>query len=110
MKDKDFIDAINEAIRIYGSEDKLANMSGLKQPVINRIKNKKSSIENVTTGTWFKLFPDMQIDFFGTCKQKGHIATINKLLNRLTSDEQMDVILYIASRFAHAVDKNDLKK
>ncbi len=102
MRDSDFINAIKEAIEHIGSEIKLAEISGIKQPDINRIKNRKTPINNVTIGTLRRLFPDMQIDFFGTGKQRGHVAKIVKMLNRLTSEEQLQIMLDIVANYPHS--------
>ncbi|MCK4983816.1 MAG: hypothetical protein KAS17_12880 [Victivallaceae bacterium] len=105
MKDNDFINAIRESIKRVGSEVKLGKTSGLKQPDINRIKNCKVPINNITIGTLRKLFPDMQIDFFGTGGRRGCRAQITQMLNSLTEQERNEIMLAIAVAYPHVVKK-----
>ena len=105
MKDDDFIKAIRENIKQVGSEVKLSEMSEIKQPDINRIKNCKVPINNITIGTLRKLFPDMQIDFFGTGEQRGCIGQVTKMLNRLTEQERNEIMLAIVASYPHVVKK-----
>lgn len=104
MLGKQLNDALRKAIENAGSEIKLSKISGITQANINNIKNEKIPFDNIKLGTLSKLFPAMQIDFFGSGSQRGHIAKIVKMLNRLTDDEQMEIMLAIATHYPQATD------
>ena len=57
--------AIREAIRRAGSQLALARSCGLSQGVISDYLYGRHKIENMTIGTFDKLFPDAKVDFFG---------------------------------------------
>jgi transcriptional regulator with XRE-family HTH domain len=104
IKEEDFLNAVRKAIELSGNEVKLGTKIGIDRAVINRIKNKKTPIDNITVGTLRKMFPDMQIDFFGTAGQKGYSAKIIKMLNQLSDDEQLELMLAIAAKYPRSVE------
>lgn len=109
MKDLEFRDAIWEAINRVGSELRLAKETKVPQSTINGIKNKKTPVNNITLGTLKKLFPDMQIDFFGTGEQKGYTKKILQLINRLEKIEQEEIYEAIIAHYPHTLDNDFLK-
>lgn len=58
-------DAIREAIRRAGSQLALARNCGVSQGMISDYLYGRHKIENMTIGTFDKLFPDATVDFFG---------------------------------------------
>jgi hypothetical protein len=92
MTESDFISAIQKAVQKAPSESELARSRGLKPGVINRLKNKKTSILNTTVGVVWRIFPDMEIDFFGgldSSETTTEILTeILNFLRKLSKEER----------------------
>ena len=63
--------AIREAIRRAGSQLALARSCGLSQGVISDYLYGRHKIENMTIGTFDKLFPSAATDFFGEGTDKS---------------------------------------
>ncbi|MDD5599062.1 MAG: helix-turn-helix transcriptional regulator [Victivallaceae bacterium] len=107
MDYKKFFKALDKAIEFAGgSQLKLAKKTGVDHGTINKVKNGKKPVLNLTFGTLLKLFPDMQIDYFGTGEQRGCIAKIVKVLNNLTNQEQESIYEAIIACYPQAIDSN----
>jgi transcriptional regulator with XRE-family HTH domain len=106
-KTKKFLKALDQAIAFAGgSQLKLAKDTGVDHGTINKVKNGKKPVLNLTFGTLLKLFPDIQIDYFGTGDQHGRVAQIVKMLNRLTDEEQKHIHEAIIACFPHVINSN----
>ena len=58
-------DAIREAIRRAGSQLALARNCGVSQGMVSDYLYGRHKIENMTIGTFDKLFPGAEVNFFG---------------------------------------------
>ena len=64
IQDK-IIDALREAIRRAGSQLALARRCGISQGMVSDYLYGRHKIENMTIGSFDKLFPNAAVDFFG---------------------------------------------
>lgn len=96
---------LRELIKKLGSEKILSERSSITQANINKIKNGHVSFDSIRIGTLQKLFPDMRIDFSGTGSYSGHIGEIIKMLQRLSKDDQLQIMLDIAAHYPECRDK-----
>ncbi len=106
--------AIKKRIEDAGSEPKLSFVSGITQQRINVLKNglRYGSVKvgSIKLGTLIKLFPNMQIDFFGTGNQKSYVGKIVQLLNRLPESEQEKIHEAIIACYPKLIDNNLIQK
>ena len=65
MTENDFFNALKEARRRAGTQQRLADSVGLTQSTLAGYFCGRYSIGNMTVTTLLKLFPNMSIDFFG---------------------------------------------
>ena len=61
MLSDDFLQAMSEAIKEYGSQKAMAEATGIHQSRISDYVNGNYEFENLTVGTLVKLFPGMRI-------------------------------------------------
>lgn len=102
MNANDLSNAIRVAIEKVGSEVQLAKISGVTRARINNIKNGNIDLHTIKIGTLHKIFPEMQIDFFGTGKQKAYIGKIVSLLNNLSDSEHQEIYASIIKCYPHS--------
>lgn len=67
--------AFAKAIDKAGNMAKLSEISGVTYSVINKINSGKVGYTNVSLGTYLKIFPDMEIDFFG---KGGNVSNVTQ--------------------------------
>ena len=60
----DFLEAMKEALKAYGSQKSFSQASGIHQSRISDYSNGNYDFENLTVGTLHKLFPNMRIIYF----------------------------------------------
>lgn len=77
MTEQDFLNALQEAYRRAGTQQRLASQIGISQSTIAGYFSGRYSVGNMTVSTLVKLFPNMVIDFFG-----GRSANLNNDLLR----------------------------
>lgn len=106
MIEKEIKKAIRQAVSEAGSEIKLSQQSGVGRAHINNIKNKDNVCKTVKIETLEKLFPNMQIDFWGTGGKKGMEGKIIAMVGKLTPEERDELALTIAAKYRHAVDEH----
>lgn len=99
MTEKDVFNAFKRSLKKYGSQNKLSQKTGVPQSTINDLCNGNKQIGNITVTNFLKLFPKIQIDFFGSETPNDHISEIVKMLSRLTDDDQRQIMLSIAVHY-----------
>lgn len=60
---EDFLIALKDAIKMAGSQTKLAAQAGMHQSRISDYLSERYLFENITVGTLRKLFPKIQISY-----------------------------------------------
>ena len=61
------INALRNAAKRSKTQSALAQKAGISQSTISDYLNGRYSVGNMTLSVFFKLFPEMKIDFFGEC-------------------------------------------
>lgn len=84
----EFLKAINRA----GSQNKLALLSEVPQSTINELVHGKKKMENLALSNFFKLFPDMEINFLGAPKDPSLIGQIQNVLTFIPASEHEKVL------------------
>lgn len=85
---------------------RLAEQSGVSQGNINGFLNGKNKVENMTLGTLLRLFPQLDMKFFGEHGKAAPEAEdqverkIMEFVKALTPDEKLDCLMLIAARFS----------
>ncbi len=72
MYEQEVIDALKEACRREGTQSLLAERSGVTQGRISDYLNSRREISNMSVKTLFRLFPKLNMDFFG---ERGNQVT-----------------------------------
>ena len=65
MTEQDFFEALREAYKRAGTQQRLADQLGLSQSTIAGYFSGRYAVGNMTVSTLIKLFPQMSINFFG---------------------------------------------
>lgn len=85
MLPDDFILAMNEACKQYGSQKAFSKATGIHQSRISDYINGNYDFDNLTVGTLRKLFPKMKILFLGTDEEVSSDMVSDLLEDRMIS-------------------------
>lgn len=94
--------SLDKAIDQVGTQLRLEEKTGVKQPAINRLLSGKRSMGNMTVNTLMKLFPEIEITFFKDERQviNSDLSTIeNNIMSKvqqLNENAQLDLISDLA--------------
>ena len=108
MTENDILDAIKKAYIRAGTQAALAKKAGMSQSTIADYLNGRYSIGNMTVSTLFKLFPQMDIDFFG---EKGinqkelRRRQMLSIFDDLDEENQLAAIAMLAANFGENIRK-----
>ena len=116
MCEQDVLEALRTLIANEGSQEAVAKKSGVQRSQLSDYVRDVPTrdIKNMTLGTFFKLFPDANIDFFGNGKQESSIpiaesfAMEERLLTyfrRLSPAARVDCLIMFGSRFSESIKK-----
>lgn len=78
----DFLEAMKEALKAYGSQKSFSQASGIHQSRISDYSNGNYDFENLTVGTLHKLFPNMRIIYFPEKNTPQPIDETMEIINR----------------------------
>lgn len=114
MCESDVLEALKELVAKEGSQEAVAKKSGVQRSQISDYVRDVPTrdIKNMTLGTFFKLFPVANIDFFG--KQQGNsIVSVSEssvmeerlltYFRRLSPSEQADCLIIFGSKFGDSI-------
>ena len=113
MTEQDILEALKEAYRRAGTQTALASLAGVSQGRIADYLNGRYSIGNMTVTTLLRLFPDMEIDFFGG-KSDNLAATLLQeqlleIFNSLDDRGKIRLIAMAAANFGENIRKETKK-
>lgn len=103
--------ALKEAVKRAGSQLRLAEQSGVSQGNINGFLNGKNKVENMTIGTFFRLFPEIEVNFFRDQRQTSSTSTsphtssdsveqrLYDFIGKLSPDEKIDCLMFLSAKF-----------
>ncbi|MDD5599310.1 MAG: hypothetical protein PHV82_15290 [Victivallaceae bacterium] len=110
VTEKEVLSAFKEACKKYDSQSHMNRITKVPQSTINDIWNGNKTIGNITVGNFLRLFPDMEINFFGSGQPLAYPEKILKQLNRLSDSEQQEVYEAIIACYPHVQDNKMIKK
>ncbi len=101
-------DKLKEAIDRAGGQIALANASSVSQGQISDYCTGRRAIENMTLGTFFKLFPLASVNYFGEPENKmGESASMEiqliTLFRSLAPQEQAKLLLITGAHFRETI-------
>lgn len=113
MSEKDVLEAIKDLVAKEGSQDALAKKTGVQRSQISDYVRDVPTrdIRNMTLGTFFKLFPAAEINFYGQPKQENQTESTvmeNRLLayfRCLTPAQQADCLIMFGQKFGSMIGK-----
>ncbi len=106
MIEKEVLSAIKVACQLERSQNALAKKIGTSQTTINNIINGKSKIGNISIDTLIKIFPKMEIDYFGSKNDDNSITSqIINILAYCNDKELFETLILISSKFPEAAQK-----
>lgn len=107
MTENDFLNALREAYRRAGTQQKLADLVGVTQSTIAGYFSKRYSVGNMTVSTLVKLFPNMTINFFGDTTGNDGVDRCRKMLlavfDKLSPDDQLRCLSIVIANFPDQV-------
>jgi hypothetical protein len=110
VTEKEIFRAFKEAIKKYGSQNQLSKTTKVPQSTINDICNGNKAVGNITISNFLRLFPDMEINFFGSDQPLAYPERILKILNRLSDNEQQETYEALIACYPHIQDNKMIKK
>ena len=103
MNEKDFLDALKEAVARAGTQNKLAKQIGCSQGNISDYISGRCAIGNMTIYTMLRFFPEIQINFFGQPAKDDTVeelkAELIRIFDSLTSAERVQLLSLVAANF-----------
>lgn len=107
MTENDFLNALREAYRRAGTQQRLADAVGVTQSTIAGYFSKRYSVGNMTVSTLLKLFPNMTVDFFGDSTGDDGVDRCRKMLlavfDKLSPDDQLRCLSIVIANFPDQV-------
>ena len=110
VTEKEIFRALKAAIKKHGSQNQLSKLTKVPQSTINDICNGNKAVGNITISNFLKLFPDMEINFFGSDQTLACPEKILKILNRLSDSEQQETYEALIACYQHVQDNKMIKK
>lgn len=115
LSEEYFQSALEEMIKMAGSQVALAQQRGLTQSQISDYRRGRFRLENVTLGNLYKLFPNVQIDLVGTTQ--GVVEPISQTLEEqlltiyrsLSPEQKVQCFSIVVANFPEKVRK-EMKK
>ena len=102
--------AIREAIKQAGGQVPLSESSGVSQGQISDYICGRRKVENMTLGTFAKLFPDSVVFFFGKPENPqgsdpfaGMEARLLEYFRRLTPAQKTDCLILFGKNFGESL-------
>lgn len=107
MTEKDFIDALKEAVARAGTQNKLAKQTGCSQGNISDYITGRCSIGNMTISTMLRFFPEIQINFFGGQSKDETVeelkAELIRIFDSLAPAERVHLLSFVAANFGEKI-------
>ena len=113
MTEKDFSEALKEAYRRAGTQQRLADEIGLSQSTIAGYFSGRYSVGNMTVSTLVKIFPAMTVDFFGEstgdCSSDLMRKQLLAIFDSLPPEEKMRCLAMVIANFPDKI-KEETKR
>lgn len=107
------INALRNAAKRSKTQSALAQKAGISQSTISDYLNGRYSVGNMTLSVFFKLFPEMKIDFFGECTGDDESdlrrTMYLEIFDGLSAEEQMRCLAMVIANFPEKI-KAEMKK
>lgn len=116
MNEKDFINALKEAVARAGTQNKLAKQIGCSQGSISDYLTGRCAIGNMTIAVMLRFFPEIQINFFGQPAKDDTVeelkAELNRIFDALSPADRVHLLTVVAANFGRKISlaKNPVTK